>query len=125
VPGVINPLARDRTKEQGDRILERLLAMKLDVFEADTDQDAAIEELQTRLAAKRLKVFNTLPEWLREYRNYRRDKDGDVVEENDALMVATGLLCLSGLHIATTDIALEAEATADWADRSRSNVTGY
>jgi hypothetical protein len=94
VPGVINPLARGRTKEQGDRILERLLAMKLDVFEADTDQDAAIEELQTRLAAKRLKVFNTLPEWLREYRNYRRDKDGDVVEENDALMVATGLLCL-------------------------------
>lgn len=125
VPGVINPLARGRTKEQGDRIIERLLAMKLDVFEADTDQDAAIEELQTRLAAKRLKVFNTLPEWLREYRNYRRDKDGDVVEENDALMVAAGLLCLAGLHIATTDIALEAEATADWADRSRSNVTGY
>jgi hypothetical protein len=118
-------LARGRTKEQGDRIIERLLAMKLDVFEADTDQDAAIEELQTRLSAKRLKVFNTLPEWLREYRNYRRDKDGDVVEENDALMVATGLLCLSGLHIATTDIALEAEATADWADASRSSVTGY
>jgi predicted phage terminase large subunit-like protein len=125
VPGVINPLARGRTQEQGARIVERLLAMKLDIFEAETDQDAAIEEMQTRLAGKRLKVFNTLPEWLREYRNYRRDKEGDVVEENDALMVATGMLCLSGIHVATTDIALEAEAKEEWSVASRSSVTGY
>lgn len=125
VPGVFNPCARGRSPEAGNLIVERLLAMKLDIFEAEADQSAAIEEVHIRLSTKRLKVFRTLPEWLREYRNYRRDAKGEVVEENDALMTATGLMCLSGLHIATTDIALLAEVESDWAGGSRSRVTGY
>jgi hypothetical protein len=125
VPGVFNPRAHDRSEEAGERIMERLVAMKLDIFEASVDQEAAIEEVAIRLSSKRLRVFRTLPEWLREYRTYKRDAKGDVVEQNDALMTATGLLCLAGLHIATTDVALLADAQAEWSDGTRSGVTGY
>lgn len=125
IPGIFDPRARKRTLEEGDRIVSRLLDLRIDLFTASADNEEAITEVGTRLAAKRLRVSRAMPEWLAEYRNYRRDKTGDVAEHDDGLMRATGLLCLSGVHVAVTDRILDREAEDDMSGQSRDNVTGY
>ena len=53
-----------------------------------------------RLSTGRLKVFKTLPNWLAEFRIYRRDERGRIVKENDHLMDASRYLVVSGLNLA-------------------------
>jgi hypothetical protein len=125
IPGIFDHRARKRTQEEGDRIVARLLDLRIDLFTALADNEAAIAEVGTRLAAKRLRVSTAMPEWLAEYRNYRRDKTGDVAEHDDGLMRATGLLCLSGAHVAVTDRVLDREMDDERVDQSRDGVTGY
>src|SRR5207249_3837328 len=68
---------------------------------ADNAVEAGLYAAWSRLSTGRLKVFkNVLPNWLAEYRIYRRDEKGKVVKENDHLMDATRYLIMSGLAIA-------------------------
>lgn len=68
------------------------------------DKEGRIFEVYGRLSSGRLKVFNTLPNWLFEFRMYRRDEKGQIVKKNDHLMDCTAMLCQSGLPIARTKI---------------------
>lgn len=125
VPGVFDHRARKRGAEEGERIVTRFLDLSLDIFTVEAEPEALAHEVSTRLGARRLRVFRTLTEWLSEYRNYRRDADGALAQENDGLMQATGLVCLSGVHIAVTDRVLDREAEREHADGTRDKVTGY
>lgn len=125
VPGVFDHRARKRSAEEGNRIVERLLDLNIDLFTVQADTEALVGEVATRLSAKRLRVFSTMPEWLAEYRNYRRDKHGELDDTEDGLMQATGLLCLSGVHCAVTDRILDQETEREQADLTRDTVTGY
>lgn len=126
IPGVFDPRARKRGAEEGERIVSRLLGLNLDLFTIEgVETEALLGEVATRLSAKRLRVFSELREWLSEYRNSRRDQNGALVEANDGLIRATGLLCLSGVHIAITDRVLDQETRDEASAMSRDTVTGY
>lgn len=125
IPCVFEPRARGRSEDEGLKLVERLMSFNVDVFEADNEAEAAIEEMTNRLDTGRLKAFKTLTDWTSEYRNYRRDKEGELVEERDGLLRATGILCASGIHVAITDHANDDETGVDFASSTRSKITGY
>ena len=82
-----------------------------------------ITEMSARISDGRLKVFNTLPEWFQEYRQYHIDK-GKIVDEDDDLMAATRYAIMS-LRFAML------EKESDWWDepyefeRHADSITGY
>lgn len=125
VPGMFDHLARGRSPQEGQRIIDALLDLRLDIFTVQVDPDAGAAEVQRRLSTKRLKVFGNCTQWLAQYRAYRRNKDGDIVEESDGLMRAMDLLVMEGSSIAAMDNETVAEAQDEWAAQTRSEVTGY
>ena len=125
IPGLFDHLGRGRSKQEGARIAEALLDLKLDVFTVACDPEAAIAEVSRRFTGKRLKVFDTCSEWVSQYRSYRRDKDGDLVEESDGLMRCLDLLALSGPMISASSPESQADAQDDWSAQTRDAVTGY
>ena len=126
VPGLFDHLARNRSPQAGQQIIHALLDLHLDVFTAQVDPDAANAEIARRLSTKRLKVFSTCPQWLAQYRAYRRDKEGHIVEEPDGLMKAMHLLAIEAPQIAPMDNSPSAAgAQDDWADETRNKLTGY
>jgi phage terminase large subunit len=125
IPGLFDHLSRKRKEAEGLRIVDALLDLKLDVFTVQADAEAAIAEIGRRFTTKRIKVFDTCRDWIAQYRAYRRNKDGDLVEESDGLMRAMDLLALSGVQIAAVSEAQEAQARDDWATESRDATTGY
>ena len=124
-PGLFDHLARKRTDPEGQRIIGALLDLHLDVFTVRSDPDAAVAEVTRRLSTKRLKVFSTCNQWLAQYRSYRRNKDGDIVEESDGLMRAMDLLALEAPAMAAMSDEAIADAEDEWAKRTRNSVTGY
>jgi hypothetical protein len=52
------------------------------------------------LSSGRLKVFNTCPQWISEFRKYHRDEKGRVVKADDHLLDATRYAVVSGIPIA-------------------------
>jgi len=129
IPGIIEPEARGRNQDEGERLVERLMTFKMDLFEEiDGNIEACIEEMNGRISAATLHVFRAeCPEWIKQYRNYRRDHDGELREEDDGLIHATGLLCARGLEIAITDhnVGREGGIADEIADGSKNSITGY
>lgn len=125
VPGLFDHLARDRSQQAGQQIINALLDLHLEVFTTQVDADAANAEIAGRLSTKRLKVFSTCTQWLAQYRAYRRDREGEVVEESDGLMRAMHLLVMEAPRFAASDDQTMQEAEDAWADQTRSSMTGY
>lgn len=89
--------------------------------------EIGINEMYHRLSTGRLKVFNICQNWLFEYRIYRRDDKGKIVESNNHLMDATRYLCLCGHQVASI-FREESEynkKSYQYFDESRSEITGY
>lgn len=124
-PGIFSPRARKRTEEQGLKIVDDLLDMDLDIFTEDADIENAAVEINARISTQQIKVAQNLSNWLSQYRSYRRDNKGRIVEEADGLMQATGLLLTSGLAIAAVDQAATERAMEEYGDMGRDSVTGY
>jgi hypothetical protein len=96
----------------------------LELYPADNAREAGIFNVLQRLSTGRLKVFTTCPEWLSEFRLYRRDDKGNIVKENDHLMDATRYNVMSGLAIARTeprDELIEMKMSR----QGRSAIAGY
>jgi phage terminase large subunit-like protein len=125
VPGIFCLTARKRTQDQGERLVDRMVDEQLDIFTAEADAEASVDEINSRVGTQQLRVASNLTSWLSEYRAYRRDQKGQIVQENDGLMVATGLLLVSGLSIAMVGNATVEDAKTDWADQTRNRRTGY
>jgi phage terminase large subunit len=125
IPGLFDHLSRKRSKPEGQRITEALLDLKLDIFTVQADPEAAISEVSRRLSTKRIKVFDTCTNWAAQYRAYRRDKDGDLVEESDGLMRCMDLLALYGKETATISGEVAEQAKDEWSLQDRDLVTGY
>jgi hypothetical protein len=97
IPGVIDPAARGRSIEDGERMIELYQAAGLDVEPADNSVEAGIYEVRQRLISGKLKVFASLIHWLAEYRQYRRDEKGKIVKKKDHAMDASRYEIMSGL----------------------------
>lgn len=124
-PGIFNPRARKRTEDQGLKIVDDLLDMDLDIFTEETDIENIAVELNARISTQQLKVASNLVNWLSQYRAYRRDAKGNIVEEADGLMQATGLLLGSGIRIAVVDREVVERYMDEHSDQGRNRVTGY
>jgi hypothetical protein len=102
--------------------------MGLSLTQAENAVESGIYQVWTRLSTGKIKVFSTLRNWFTEYRLYRRNEDGKIVQDNDHLMDCTRYLVLSGLDVA---LAVPVQDDPDeWRNRQeehqgRSRVGGY
>lgn len=101
IRGVIDPAARGRSQKDGEQLMQNYRDLGLDLTAANNAVETGLYDVWQRLSGARLKVFKTLPNWLSEYRLYRRDEKGRVVKERDHLMDCTRYGIMSGLNVAT------------------------
>jgi hypothetical protein len=130
IPVLMDAEARKRPRDEGLRIAERLSELGTDIYCAHADTGTTVEEIANRLSTGRLRVHDHLEEWFAGYRRYRRDERGEIVETDDHLIRATGLMLVHGLGLAITEnrAASEAEefdSAEDERMSGRLGVTGY
>jgi hypothetical protein len=114
-------------EEDGIKTADRLADLGVEIFTAPASREAAASEINIRLSAGRLKVFEHLEPWFAEYRRYRRDDKGELVTTDTHLIGATGLL-LSHLSLAITEARAQADALGlDGSENYgiRDSLTGY
>ena len=98
IPGVIDPAARGRAQKDGEQLTQAYRDLGLDTLsDADHSVESGIYETWIRLTTGRLKVFDVLVSFWREYRLYRRDDKGHIVKENDHLMDCLRYVVMSGV----------------------------
>jgi phage terminase large subunit-like protein len=68
------------------------------VFDAQKSWTAGYMEMYSRLSSGRLKVFNTLRNFLDEIRRYHKDDKGQIVDTPDHLLDAARYLCMGTRH---------------------------
>lgn len=88
IPGVIDPASRGRSQHDGTQLIRAYKDFGLQLYPANNEVDAGIQAGWQRMTTGNLKVFNTLPNWSKEFVLYRRDLRGRIVKENDHLMDA-------------------------------------
>lgn len=100
IPGLIDPAARNRTQDDGQRLMTQYVDCGLDLSPADNAVEAGIQAVWNRMAYGKLKVFKSLRNFWSELQLYQRDKNGKLVKENDHLMDCMKYLALKGTEIA-------------------------
>jgi predicted phage terminase large subunit-like protein len=123
IQGFIDPTAHGRSREEGMRLIEQLVDRHLDLLAFEFSTEAGIAEVATLLASSRLRVFNTLIGFASEFPFYRRDEKGKPNGDACPLMACTTMLALAAPQFAA--YPPEAPHEGDWAQESRSSVTGY
>lgn len=88
IPGVIDPAARQRSKQTGDQLISIYNKLGLKLRPAVNTVDAGILEVWSRLSSGRLKFYPNTPNLQNEYLIYKRDEKGNIVKEHDHLMDA-------------------------------------
>lgn len=99
IPGVGDSSARD---SDGEQIIHKYKAQGVSMRLPDKAVDVGIQEVMSRLATGRLKIFSTCQKTLDEFRRYHYDEKQRIVKDNDHLMDCLRYLCMTGLKIATT-----------------------
>lgn len=100
IPGAIDPASRGRSQKDGEQLLQSYQDLGLDLTAADNGVESGLYDVWERMSSGRLKVFESMGDWLDEYRIYRRDDKGHIVKQNDHLMDATRYLIKTGLDMA-------------------------
>lgn len=113
IRGAIDPASRGRGQIDGQKLLDMYRDLGLKVEEAQNAVETGIYQLLTRMQSGRLKVFQSLQNFLAELRLYRRDEKGRIVKERDHLMDATRYLEMSFLDICRTK-PVEKKETTDY-----------
>lgn len=121
IQGVADAAAKT---SDGEQYISQYIQEGLHLELPDKSVEAGIFCLYNRMCSGRLKVFNTLPLWLAEFRLYRRDDKGKIVKKNDHLMDATRYLAFSGLDYATTK-PMHYSPHKNSLHYLRDSVTGY
>lgn len=103
VPGVIDPAAAGSNQKDGTQLLQDYRALGLNLHKASNTVDAGLLRCWQLLSTGQLKALESCLVWWDEFRNYRRDKEGRVVKENDHLMDAMRYAVVSGLRYLTVD----------------------
>ena len=85
--------------------------------------EPGIVSLSNRVKDRRIRVYNTLPEWFEEYRQYHL-KDGKIVDREDDLMSATRY-AIQSLRHALCERDLEDEEFDDFDLSIPNSSTGY
>lgn len=127
IPGVIDPAARGRGQKDGEQLLRIYQDLGLSLTPAQNAVEAGIYAVWMRMSTGRLKVFKSLQNWLAEYRLYRRDEKGKIVDGFDHLMDDTRYGIMTGLDVSIVKPADEDDFPMRFRNKSdgRSNVGGY
>jgi hypothetical protein len=72
----------------------------LKVSKADNTVVTGLVTTWDMLSTQQLRIFNTLTNWRKEVRLYRRDEKGNIIKKNDHLMDATRYNVMSGFDVA-------------------------
>lgn len=105
IPGLIDPAADSRAQKDGEQLMATYQSLGLRLEKANNALEAGIYECWMRLSTGRIKVFKTLQNFQAEYRLYRRDEKGKIVEDYDHLMDAMRYVVLSGKGVASVQPA--------------------
>lgn len=103
--GAIDPASRGRSQVDGRNLLQMYTDLGLHLAKADSSIETGIYRVWQRLSSGRLKVFESCSNWIREFRLYRRDDKGRIVEKDDHLMDGTRYLEMELLLIAKSEPA--------------------
>lgn len=113
-PGVIDPAARGRSQADGEQLLQKYRDLGLEITPASNAVESGLMEILTRMTTNRLKVFNTMVKWLKEFRTYQRDAKGRIIKKNDHELDATRYLVNSGLALARTPTPIEVKKEPEY-----------
>ena len=86
IPGVYDPTADQRSKDDGRVIMDDYRRRGLKLFPADNSVQAGIDKVYERLTQGRLLFSPLLANTRFEFVLYRRDENGKIVKEHDHLM---------------------------------------
>jgi len=101
IRGMTLPTAHGRTKADGELMLSQYATNGVHLTAIEDQVESGTAAVFERLRTGRLKVFrNTCPNWLREYRVYHRDDDGEIVHDDCRLMNSTRYFGVSGNMLA-------------------------
>lgn len=111
----------------GTKMFELYEAEGLNLVKADKSSvSAGILKVGQMMEAGQIKVFNTLKNWMDEYRVYRRDENGKVVKKRDHIMDAMRYFIGTGLEWLELPPDSSKEGTGQSAhDSYRNEYTGY
>lgn len=85
--GVMDPAGDNvGSQKDGTKLLQEYEDLGLVLTKANNAVHAGLRRVLVLLTTGQLKVFRTLPYWLKEFRLYRRDEKGKIVKANDHLM---------------------------------------
>lgn len=132
IVGAIDPASAGANQKDGTRLIDEYLNEGLNIVPADNAVEAGIFACYQRMTRGGLKVFKTLPNWLTEFRTYRRvEKSNElgtrttIVKKNDHLMDAMRYLIMTGMQHAMIEPDEQFEMERDMMAGGRSAVTGY
>jgi hypothetical protein len=121
IPGVEDPSCLGSTPVDGRSTMEMLTDLGLDVQPAVKAVETGLYEVWGALSTGHLKVFDTLPHWTSEFRQYHRDEKGRIVKKDDRLMDAMRYWRMSGRQRAT---ARQPDISEELLERLRRGVLG-
>ena len=111
IPGVCDPAGQSQSQSDGKSLIEAYAQNGLYLNQADNAVEAGLMTVLEHMRAGKLKVFNTLEPWWREFRLYRRDENGKIVKRFDHLMDATRYVVMSGKSFARQEISTQPQPT--------------
>lgn len=125
--GVIDTASLNSSQEDGRKIYDQYVEEDLNLELADKAVEAGILKIQQLFEAGRIKVFNTLQNWLKEFRTYRRDeKTGKPAEkQEDHLMDAWRYLMMGCPDVLSLEPDPEQYRKFRPTNQERDSVTGY
>ena len=97
LPGLIDPAANGRSQKDGQQLLQQYRALGLQLNKAVSSIEGGVLKCQRMIHAHQVQVFKSCTEFLKEYRKYRRDLNGNIIKKDDHLMDAFRYFMLSGL----------------------------
>ena len=71
IPGVIDPAARGRSQKDGEQLIRIYRDLGLDILPANHSVEAGLQLVWEMMVAGKLKVFESLQNWWKEFRKYR------------------------------------------------------
>jgi phage terminase large subunit-like protein len=110
IPGVVDPACLGSSQIDGHTLMEMYGELGLHLQPAVNAVESGIYEVWDALSTGRLKVLDSLSNWVSEFRKYHRDEKGKIVKKDDHLMDATRYWWVSGRdQLADPPAKLEAD----------------
>jgi phage terminase large subunit-like protein len=98
--GVCDPSGQSANAMDGSNLMEIYAREGVALVKAENAVESGLMQVLDLLKSGKLKIFNDLGDWWREFRLYRRDGNGRIVKTDDHLMDATRYAVVSGVFYA-------------------------